>query len=223
MKNINRWMPLLMVLLMAVILCTCVVYCSSRTLTNEDFIRLHIVANSDSAEDQALKLKVRDGLIEMINKELVRSTMEQADAEAETASLEIDGTRNYIQTHLEEIRQAAEKILRDEGCGDSVRVEFGVSWIPEKTYGNVTFPAGNYEALRVLIGNGDGKNWWCVLYPPLCLINTSCENEDQKELLQDAVMTPRYRQLTEDAASGGSTKTLRLRFRSLEALEKLTS
>lgn len=223
MKNTNRWIFAFTVLLTAVILCSGAVYCSSRTLTNEDFIRLHVIANSDSEEDQALKLKVRDGVIEMINAQLARAAMEQADPSEKTATLKIEDTRTFLKDHLEEIRKEAERILREEGCGDSVRTEFGVSWIPEKTYGSVIFPAGSYEALRILIGNAQGQNWWCVLYPPLCLIDTSGETEDSQGILKDAVMNDRYRRLAEDAASGGPARTLHLRFRSLEALEKLTS
>ena len=90
-------------------------------------------------------------------------------------------------------------------------------FIPEKTYGSLKFPAGNYEALTVTIGSGEGKNWWCVLYPPLCLIDTARGEQEADDVLRDAVMQGRYSGLAE-AARGEKTTGLRLRFKTLEWL-----
>lgn len=143
---------------------------------HEDIIRFHVIANSDSAEDQALKLKVRDGVLEAVNEELVRETMAQyVDAGEDITKVELDVTdsREYIQENLAMIEEIAEEIIQGEGYDYEVSAELGVRWIPEKTYGDSTFPAGNYEALNITIGEGNGQNWWCVLFPPLCLIDSS--------------------------------------------------
>ena len=184
----------------------------NRPLENEhqDIIRFHVIANSDSAEDQTLKLKVRDGVLEAVNQELVQETMAQyADAGEDLTKVELDVTdsRAYIQENLAMIEDIAEKIIHEEGYDYEVRAELGVRWIPEKTYGDSTFPAGNYEALNITIGEGNGQNWWCVLFPPLCLIDSS---EDK---------ATRYG--SEDFRMEVGTKpAIQLKFKTLELLNK---
>lgn len=221
MKNKGKWLPPLLAALAALLMCGMACRYSTQ-LTNEDFIRFHVVANSDSEEDQALKLKVRDELLKEINGGLVRRAVGQAEAGDKTASLDIDESRRYIIENITEIEAAAERIVRAEGYDYDVRAEFGVSWIPEKTYGSVTFPAGNYEALKVLIGKAEGHNWWCVLYPPLCLIDTKNAPGASEDIMKDAVLSGKYRELAEAAESGRPAKVLHLRFKSLETVKKIT-
>lgn len=208
----------------AAALMTGMTYRYNELLSNEDFIRFHVVANSDSEADQALKFKVRDKLIEKINGDLARRAVAEADADDEKASLDIEQSRVYIKEELSDIEAAAEEIVREEGYDYDVTAEFGPSWIPEKTYGSVTFPAGNYEALKILIGKAEGRNWWCVLYPPLCLIDSSYSGRgaSSSDLMKDIVASDRYRELTEAAESGRPAAMLHLRFKSLEALEKIS-
>lgn len=116
-------------------------------------IRLHVIANSDSKEDQALKLAVRDGILEF---------MDGQDS--------IDDARQYINDNIDEIEQISEKIIEENGYDYPVRAKLGVSFIPQKSYEDLTLPAGNYEALKVTLGKGDGHNWWCVIFPQLCLV-----------------------------------------------------
>lgn len=116
-------------------------------------IRLHVVANSDSPEDQALKLAVRDEIIKM---------MEGKD--------DLEDARSYIDSHLDEIETAAEKVIHEKGFDYPASARRRVMFIPEKSYEDLTLPAGNYEALRVTLGRGEGHNWWCVIFPQLCLI-----------------------------------------------------
>lgn len=219
----KKWISVLLCAAAAAVLLTGMTYRYGGTLSNEDFIRLHVVANSDSEQDQALKLKVRDKLLEKINNDLVRQAVTEAAAGEEKVSLDIDESRVYIKESLKDIQSAAEQIVRDEGYDYSVRAEFGVSWIPEKTYGSVTFPAGNYEALKILIGNAAGQNWWCVLYPPLCLIDSSYDGSNGSgDIMNDVVMSARYRELTEAAESGRPAQMLHLRFKSLEAIKSIS-
>ena len=105
--------------------------------------------------------------------------------------------------------------LQNEGWDYEVNAELGVRWIPEKSYGSLTFPAGNYEALNITIGEGAGKNWWCVLYPPLCLLDVQEEESEAEDVLRDSIMRGKYSVLY-DAAHGERQTALHLRFKVLE-------
>jgi len=131
----------------------------------DGIIRLHVIANSDSVDDQNLKLKVRDAVIEEVGR------LE--------SSKDIDESREWLASHLDDLEAAAEAVITENGCNYKASAELGVRWIPEKTYGDMYFPAGNYEALTITLGEGAGQNWWCVLFPPLCLIT-----EDEEELAE---------------------------------------
>lgn len=124
-------------------------------------IRLHVIANSDSDEDQALKLKVRDRIIDE-TKEIFDETENVVCA------------REEIETSLTAIKKTAEDEIRKNGYDYEVNVSLGMSEFPTKEYGNIILPAGSYEALKVEIGNAKGKNWWCVLFPPLCFVDETC-------------------------------------------------
>ena len=99
--------------------------------------------------------------------------------------------------HLEEIRILSEKVLRDNGCSEPVAVSISNCYFPVKTYGDLTFPSGRYDALRIQIGNAQGKNWWCVLYPPLCFtdLTRGVVPADSKEQLKDVLTDEEYRSL----------------------------
>ena len=119
-------------------------------------LRLHVVANSDSEEDQALKLLVRDAVLSQAG-ELLEGASTRQEAEAALAS------------HLEELAAAGAQVLSDAGCGDGVTASLCDQWFPTKAYDGFSLPAGQYRALRVDIGDAAGHNWWCVVFPPLCL------------------------------------------------------
>lgn len=129
-------------------------------------LRLHILANSDSDEDQALKLKVRDAVIAYAEEMLADTqSKEQAMAQA--------------QRQLGQLERIAEQVLRDNGCDDPVRASVEHTFFPTKEYDNGTrLPAGFYDALRLEIGAAQGRNWWCILYPTLCL-GGSIEQSEQ--------------------------------------------
>ena len=120
-------------------------------------IRMHVIANSNSPEDQRLKLKVRDEVLEYVS----RHTKNNKN---------IDETRMFLIRHRQELAEAAQKVIVQNGYDYNTDVQLGVRWIKEKNYGDMIFPAGNYEALNITIGKGQGENWWCVLFPPLCLV-----------------------------------------------------
>ncbi|MBB6445557.1 stage II sporulation protein R [Bacillus benzoevorans] len=125
-----------------------------------DAIRLRILANSDSAEDQALKRLVRDE----VNKEITRWVSELTSKEE---------AREVIKSGLPEIEKIAEKVVAEQNSDQDVKVEFGQVEFPTKLYGEFLYPAGKYEAILITLGEGVGANWWCVLFPPLCFLDFS--------------------------------------------------
>lgn len=128
-------------------------------------IRFHVIANSDSDEDQSLKLKVRDRIL--------------AELSPKIGNLEtVDESRDFIKSNMEYIKNIATDEILKNGKNYDVALNLGNSWFPIKTYGDVALPAGNYDALKVVIGKGEGKNWWCVLFPPLCFIDISHGSTD---------------------------------------------
>lgn len=189
---------------------------SAGVLSNEDFIRFHVVANSNSSEDQRLKLIVRDELLKNINEGLTAETMATADTGQSKVTLDIDRSKEFIEENLTEFEKKARGILSKQGCNDPVKANLDVAWIPQKTYGDVTFPAGNYNALTVTIGQGQGENWWCVLFPPLCLIGLTPEGDGEMEdLYKEAILDDKYSVLLEESEK---PKTLILKFKTLDLL-----
>ena len=125
-------------------------------------VRLHVIANSDSATDQALKLQVRDAIVHYLTPKLDAVT-----SQAEAAEIVISSQ--------EELTAIANAIVAERGY--QAQTMFGIYPFPEKQYGEVTMPAGNYKALKIVLGEGKGKNWWCVLFPPLCFVEEASEIE----------------------------------------------
>lgn len=140
------------------------VFADRQKLRNE-LIRLHVVAASDSDEDQAIKLRVRDAVVESLRSEIQNLT----DAEQAKA---------YLQENLPKIEAIANQVLQEAGCGDLATVSLAVEEFTTRVYDTFTLPAGIYDALRITIGEGAGKNWWCVVFPSLCLPATSEGFED---------------------------------------------
>jgi len=126
----------------------------------DEAIRLRILANSDAEEDQAVKRLIRDEVNEDITKWV-----------AELTSL--DEARDVITSHLPDIQATAEAVIKEQGLEQSVKVDFGQAEFPTKLYGQYLYPAGEYEAVIITLGEGDGANWWCVLFPPLCFLDFS--------------------------------------------------
>lgn len=126
----------------------------------DKMLRLHVLANSDSKEDQALKLKVRDELLVEVQPWLEQ----QAD---------VMGVKEALQARIPEMTKMAKAVIAREGYSYPVHVELEETWFPTRTYEGFALPAGKYEALRIVIGEGNGKNWWCVVFPPLCLASST--------------------------------------------------
>lgn len=146
----------------------------------ESVLRLHVLANSDSEEDQALKLKVRDTITETAAGLFDRITTEGEALEQAKA-------------RLPELQAAAQQCVWDEGYDYTVRAELCDMYFTTRVYETVTLPAGMYDALRISIGEGEGRNWWCVVFPPMC-VSTAVEHSELEDVLtppqQDIVTQP---------------------------------
>ena len=153
-----------------VMFCT---YTADDANQHEGIIRLHVIANSNTASDQGIKLKVRDAIIKH---------MQSRDDISTRRDME-----EYITANTDRLERIAEGVVASEGRDDNVKASLGIRYIPEKTYGGTTFPAGNYEALDIKIGEGKGENWWCVLFPPLCLLDEGTGSTDSSDGNQNLV------------------------------------
>lgn len=149
----------------------------------ESVIRLHVIANSDSDADQNLKLRVRDAILNE-TESLFAVTVDKTAA------------RQKICESIGEIEKIARRTVAEYGCDYPVKVTLGNSDFPTKTYGGITLPAGTYEAVRVVIGDGGGKNWWCVLFPPLCLVDEA--NADVNGILRESLTDGEYALIAEN-------------------------
>lgn len=147
-------------------------------------IRFHVRANSDSKEDQALKMAVKDDVVSML-----KPILENCDS--------VQQSKNVIVSNMQNIYTTAVNTIVEQGYDYDVKVYVTEEEFPVKSYGDLTFPAGKYQALRIDIGKAQGHNWWCVMYPPLCFIDesTAVVSEDGKELLKENLTSEEYRQL----------------------------
>ena len=195
MKNIFKFMKntkfrslcLLSLLLFLYVFISAQSYVSAVSKNLSDAVlRLHVIANSDSYEDQSLKLKVRDGLLDYMN-----NICSNCSTKDEAISL--------ANNHLEDFRKISEKIILENGYNYSVKININNFYFPTKNYGDISLPAGLYDALRVEIGEAKGQNWGCVMFPSLCFIDISSGvvNDDAKENLEENLEEESYRIISE--------------------------
>ncbi|UTI42982.1 stage II sporulation protein R [Niallia sp. RD1] len=133
---------------------------NSEVIIPNDAIRLRILANSDKEEDQALKRKVRDAVNEQITNWVSELTSKEA-------------AKDLLKEKLPEIQEIAERVVEEEKANQAVNVTFDKVDFPTKLYGEFLYPAGQYDAILITLGEGEGANWWCVLFPPLCFLDFS--------------------------------------------------
>lgn len=168
----------------------------------DEVLRFHVLANSDSEEDQALKLCVRDRILEVYGDRLGECT-------------DRDAAASLVSSLQEEITQCALDCIEAQGYGYGVSVTLTREDYPRREYEDVTLPSGEYLSLRIIIGKGEGQNWWCVLFPPMCVSNALGGKTDEKtESVPVFLSSSQYRLI-----SGGGKYTLR--FRALELLESI--
>ena len=169
-----------------------------------EILRFHVLANSDSDEDQQLKLRVRTLLLDSIYEKL-----------GENAAL--DDTKEYVLANKDSLEQEAEDYMKAEGYDYPAHMEVTECYFPTKTYGDMVFPCGTYDAVRVEIGKGKGHNWWCVLYPPLCFVDSTYAvvPDSSREILRESLDAADYQALLKKQPE----VHIRIRSKFLELLE----
>jgi stage II sporulation protein R len=158
---------------------------SMNASLSDNLIRLHVIANSDSTEDQELKHTVRDAVLEY-----VRNKVKDSQS--------ADQTRSLIINDISGITDVARQAIAASGYSYDVKASLGSYPFPTKAYGDILLPAGDYQALRVVIGNGGGANWWCVLFPPLCFVDVTHGTvpDEIKEELKKVLTEEEYKLVT---------------------------
>ena len=177
----------------------------SNNLSDTVF-RLHVIANSDSIEDQNLKYKVRDSLINYMNT-LTRNINSK------------DEVIKIANTHINDFKEIAKNVIKENGYNYDVNVKIGNFSFPTKSYGDICFPAGFYDALKVEIGSAEGQNWWCVMFPPLCFVDVTSGivPEESKEDLQENLGTEEYSIISENK----NNSILNIKFKIIEFFENI--
>ncbi len=176
-----------------------------QTGISDSILRLHVIANSDSKEDQETKLKVKDNIVAYL-----QSYLKDVNTKEEALFL--------LSNHTTELENIATQSLRELGYTYDVDVSVGPAYFPIKTYGDITLPAGQYDALRIKLGNAIGQNWWCIIFPTLCYVDTTYQviPEDSKEQLQHLLTRDEYNSIV----TKKETKVV-VKFKLLEWLEDL--
>ena len=181
---------ILLILLLTYTLICAFSYVNAVSSNIQDSVfRLHVIANSDSEEDQNLKYLVRDKVLEYINS--VSNNLSSKKEVIEMAKENID-----------EIQEIAEKTIKENGYSYPVKLSIGNFAFPTKTYGDISFPSGMYDALKIEIGEAKGRNWWCVMFPPLCFVDVTSGivPEDSKEVIKESLSEEEYDLLSKNSS-----------------------
>lgn len=167
--------------------------------------RLHVIANSDSVEDQSLKYKVRDKILEYTN------TLIDVNSNSKEEVI------NIVNQNIAILKQVAQNTVYENGFNYNVNISIGNFYFPTKYYGDISLPAGYYDALRVEIGNAKGQNWWCVMFPPLCFVDVTSGivPDDSKENLQENLPGEEYDLISSDS------EEIQFKFKLVEIFENL--
>lgn len=167
----KRWMipPILLLLCLTALVSTA--RAKTAVAPHEGILRLHVIAASDSEADQSDKLAVRDAILPLFS-----------------AAISYEDARAYLLSHGREIQTAAETALRARGNDSGVQLSLGTETFPDRMYGDTLYPAGEYDALCVRIGKAEGHNWWCVLFPPLCIVSETGEPIDLDDVELDSAL-----------------------------------
>ncbi|MBW9171787.1 stage II sporulation protein R [Clostridium estertheticum] len=182
---------------------------ASQSDVASKLIRFHVIANSDDKIDQNLKLKVRDSVLKYISPKIVDCK-------------NIKESRKIINNENKNIKKIAERVIKENGFKYSVATSLSEEYFPVKTYGNITLPQGKYEAYRIIIGTGKGKNWWCVMFPPLCFVDITKGNvsyEKTEKEMKTVLSDDEYKMVDNTVSS----KKIIVKFKLGEIFTKLFS
>ena len=178
---------------------SCTYFTASAGTVKGDVVRLHILANSNSEIDQEVKLKVRDALLE-------------TNASILSDSVTKENAKEHFESSKEILLKTAKKTLKENGFNYNVKITLQEEYFNTRSYGNLTFPAGQYTAIKVVLGEGEGKNWWCVMFPPLCV--PAADGLETNETTADYLT-----QSGEKIVNGGEKYIVKFKF--LEIYEEL--
>lgn len=167
---------------------------------SQGIVRLHVIANSDSDGDQLIKLKVRDAILAHANADFTK--------------------KSEVAAQLDSYKQIAEDVIAQCGCDYAVDVQYGNFKFPTKHYDNISLPAGNYDAVRIVIGEGKGQNWWCVLFPPLCFVDGTTDDSDAAKKMRSMLSSSEYDIIT--AKSENGSVPVNIKFKIVEVYGKLS-
>lgn len=180
----------------------------------DKLIRFHVIANSDTEEDQNLKLKVRDRVVEALSGKLSGVTsLEEAEIE--------------LEKNIEYVNKIAKEVIEENNYTYEVNTMLSYENFPDKVYGDCVFPQGNYEAFRVIIGEGKGQNWWCVMFPSLCFVDESKNSVDSTNLKDEIAniesknynITNEYKEKNDE--SNNVNSEIKFKFKVVEAVENM--
>ena len=174
----------------------------------ENLIRFHVLANSDSEEDQALKLKVRDKVISYLKPKL-------EDSES------ISQSEKIILNEKDKLMDICKETIKQNGYNYDVSINLGYSKFPTKQYSSVVLPAGEYKSLKIIIGKGQGKNWWCVMFPPLCFVDeqNNVIDKETDEKLKKVLTKDEYELIVEKDKK--NINNLQIKFKIVEVFQKI--
>lgn len=181
----------------------------SANLSSSVF-RLHIIANSDSNEDQNLKLIVRDNVINYMN-----TLISNSNSKNDIISI--------VSNHLEDFKNIALETIHSNGYNYNVNISIGNFYFLTKSYGDVSFPSGHYDALKIEIGESIGQNWWCVLFPPLCFVNSSSGvvPDDSKNILKENLNSESYDIINSNNEDQNIGNSIKIKFKIVEFFNNL--
>lgn len=170
--------------------------------------RLHVIANSDSLEDQNLKYIVRDKLLEYMN-----TISEKSNSKQDIIKLSEENS--------DKLQNIAKQVIQEQGYDYDVSIKIGKFYFPTKSYGDISFPSGNYDALRVEIGESKGQNWWCVMFPPLCFVDVTSGivPDSSKEIIRDSLSEEEYHIISEGNNSSSNNNNIKLKFKLIELFQ----
>ena len=190
MKKIKNLLIIILLLFIYCIICAFSYVNAVSTDIQKSVFRLHVIANSDSNEDQNLKYIVRDKVLEYISS-ISNSSMTKDDVIA------------LANENINEIQKIAENTIHENGYNYSVKLNIGNFSFPTKKYGDIAFPAGFYDALKIEIGEAKGQNWWCVMFPPLCFVDVTSGivPEESKQTIKDNLSEEEYKLLSENSGN----------------------
>ena len=196
------------------IICSYLINVKSSNIQSDvasKIIRFHVIANSDLEYDQNLKLKVRDEVLKYMTPKLKNCK-------------NIDDSRKVIKENNESILNVANKVIKEQGYDYEVKGSLSQVNFPIKSYGNITLPQGTYEAYRIIIGNGKGQNWWCVMFPPLCFVNITKGQVSYKKVSDEMkkVLTPEeYDMINNNTLNINNKDNIKVKFKILELLKSM--